>query len=657
MNMKKLILRVGLPAVILIGIFAVVLVRSAGNDTEYTTFTVRQGPLDIKVLEGGNLEAMESQEVKSQVRGYPGPKIIFIEEEGTYITEEDVANKMVLVELDSSEIQEKLTTSQISFKGTEAGLTEALKGYEIQLNQSQSDIYAAELETKFAKLEMAKYLGEEVTEEVLGIIGDGAPRVDLPPPTELSELTEPEEGAQDGDPESNDEPNTVETQPGMDKIELEPVTIEDLRLGHPDIAFSSYVTHDRLGNGAANQELANLTSAAALAEEDLSKAETELAGQDRLWQKKFITDNDFNTAKIRVEKQEAARDAAVKALDIFKNYEFPKQAEKLTSDYVQARRKLARTEQQALSQIAQANAKLLSAQERYQIELKRIEEYEEQIEFCVMRAERPGLVVYGGNDRYWRDEPIKEGTQIRERQTIITIPDTTTMAVKVNIHESDIKKVEVGQKARIRVDAFPDRRLEGEVKKVAVLPDSENRWMNPDLKVYETTIAINSVHEWLKPGMSAEAEILIKRLDNAIYIPLQSVVPKKGKLICFVVENGNPVPREIETSDITVEYIVVTEGLDAGEQVLIRPPEGSRNDEDSEDREEEDSFNDADDTDASDTEVGDAEEAATDDSESADPSDENPAPESDDAEPTPALTEEKLTQTESEAEPTASESD
>ena len=43
---------------------------------------------------------------------------------------------------------------------------EALKGYEIQLNQSESDIYAAELETKFAKLEMEKYLGVDVTREV-----------------------------------------------------------------------------------------------------------------------------------------------------------------------------------------------------------------------------------------------------------------------------------------------------------------------------------------------------------------------------------------------------------------------------------------------------------------------------------------------------------
>ena len=164
----------------------------------------------------------------------------------------------------------------------------------------------------------------------------------------------------------------------------------------------------------------------------------------------------------------------------------------------------------------------------------------------------------------------------------------STMAVKVNVHESDIKNVKVGQNVRVRVESFADKSLKGKVTKVAVLPDSENRWMNPDLKVYETTVAIEGIHEWLKPGMSAETEIMIKRLSDAIYIPLQSVVPQKGILVCFVIENGEPVAREIETADVTIEYIVVISGLSEGELVLIRPPEGSRDDDEKQEDEEED---------------------------------------------------------------------
>lgn len=652
MNFNKMAIRVILPFLVLLAIGAVIIVRGSGSDKQYTTFTVRQGPLDIKVLEGGNVEALESQEVKSQVKGYQGVKILSIVEEGMYITAEDVKNKKVLVELDSSELVEKLTTSQISFKGTEASLTEALKGYEIQINKSESDIYASELETKFARLEMEKYLGVEVTEEVISVIGENVAKpeviVEAAPVVPDEPEESPETNAEEKKPEQSDPGKTPE-QP-----ELPEITLEDLRLGHPDINFSAFVQSERLGDGGANQELSNLKSAAALALADLTKAKTDRDGKRRLLEGEHITLQEFETSEIIVDKEEAGKDASEKALQIFINYEFPKMAEKLMSDFIQARRKLARTEQQALSEIAQANARMASAKARYKIEEKRIREYEEQIEVCIMVAERAGLVVYGGSGRnYWNSEPIKEGATIRERQSIITIPDMSTMAVKVNIHESDIKKVKVGLRARIRVDAFPEMKLEGEVTKVAVLPDAENRWMNPDLKVYATTVAIKGVHEWLKPGMSAETEIFIKRLDDAIYIPLQSVVPQKGKLVCFVIENGEPVPRIIETKDITVEYIIVTSGLKVGEKVLIRPPEGSRDDEDAEDEEGETADEGDDVKDAPDTEAA-SDEKSEDATEEVKPTE----PEEDKEEATPPkAVDPKMTKTDVETEAVAVDSD
>ena len=568
------------------------------DDVEYTTFTVRQGPLDIKVLEGGNLEALENQEVKSQVKGWQGTKILSIVDEGIFITEEEVANKKVLVELDSSELNDKLISSQISFKGTEASLTTARKGLDIQVNQSASDIYASELEMKFAKLEMEKYLDTKVTDLVIEAIEKAdaknkaskvkqdtmlkqdievKPVLDSPEPSAEADVSAEEESPVEEDADSPKQDGPAE------------INLNDLRMGHPEITFSDFVDKEMLGDGAANQELSKLTSEAFLSEEDFEKAKTDFAGKDRLHKKKYITDQELKSAEITVNRQEASVKASQKALEIFKNYEFPKQAEKLMSDFIQAKRKLERTEQQSLSEIAKAKATLASAEARYKIEQDQIAEYEKQIKYCVMVAEQPGLVVYGGSDkgRYWNEEPIKAGSTIRERQTIITIPDMSSMAVKVDIHESDIKKIKVGQTAVIRVDAFPDRKMEGEVTKVAVLPSSQSRWMNPDLKVYETTIKVDGSREWVKPGMSAEVEIMVNHIENATYIPLQSIVPQKGKKVCFVIEGGNPVAREVETGEITVEYVTITKGLEKGEKVLIRPPEGSRDDNEEDDFSEE----------------------------------------------------------------------
>ena len=162
---------------------------------------------------------------------------------------------------------------------------------------------------------------------------------------------------------------------------------------------------------------------------------------------------------------------------------------------------------------------------------------------------------------------------MRERQSIITIPDMTKMSVRVKIHESYIKKVKKSQRARITVDAFPDTVLEGEVSKVGVLPDSQNRWMNPDMKVYLTTITINGTNDWLKPGMSAKVEILANCLSNVVYVPVQAVGPSEGKQVCYVANGHTPECRTVEIGEFNDEFIEIKNGLKEGERVLLRAVE------------------------------------------------------------------------------------
>jgi len=163
---------------------------------------------------------------------------------------------------------------------------------------------------------------------------------------------------------------------------------------------------------------------------------------------------------------------------------------------------------------------------------------------------------------------------VRERQAIITIPDMTRMSVNVKIHETYIKKIQKGQKARITVDAFADKTLTGEVTKVGVLPDSQNRWMNPDLKVYAVTVAIDGTHEWIKPGMSSKVEIMVTKLEDVVQIPVQAVTLNEGKQVCYVLGGFKPERREVEVGEFTDEFIEVKRGLKEGEVVLLRAPGG-----------------------------------------------------------------------------------
>src|SRR6266545_4081116 len=159
--------------VMLILVLAAILLRGgARSASNGVTFTVRRGPLDISVLQGGSVQALESQEIKCEVRvGYQGTKILKIVEEGYQVTEDDVKTNKVLVELDSSELQKQIIQSEIQYQSAVASLTDAQQGYDIQLNQNISDIKAAEQKARFARMDFDKFLGDTVTEQIISQVG------------------------------------------------------------------------------------------------------------------------------------------------------------------------------------------------------------------------------------------------------------------------------------------------------------------------------------------------------------------------------------------------------------------------------------------------------------------------------------------------------
>jgi len=158
-------------AVVAIGAF-LVFKRGDSSGTKIPTFAARRGPLEITVLEGGSLQALESQEIKCEVRvGYQGTKILRIVEEGYFVTEDDVRTNKVLVELDSSDLQKQIVQQEIQYQSALANLTDAQQNYEIQLNQNASDIKAAEQKARFARMDFDKFLGDSVTAELIAELG------------------------------------------------------------------------------------------------------------------------------------------------------------------------------------------------------------------------------------------------------------------------------------------------------------------------------------------------------------------------------------------------------------------------------------------------------------------------------------------------------
>jgi len=543
---------------------------------EGITFEARRGNLQISVLEGGSIEALESQEIRSEVKGGQGTKILKIVEEGYQVTDEDVKEGKILVELDSADLRQRITQQEISFQTTLASFTEATQGYDIQLNQNKTDVKAAEQKAKFARMDLEKFMSDVATREIIAQLNLHEIE-ESTNTTELDDILGGRASGGGGDRGARKSKSDEDFKP----ITADPVVFVETNRP-PPIDYTKYAKTDLLGDGAAKQQLRKLLDDLQVAEQQQNLARAKLQGTQRLFEKGFVTKTELETEEMTFKNNELKIQTATTARDLFIKYEFPKQAEEFVSKFEEALRGLERSRKEAVSKLAQARARFKSAEGRYNIEVAQQKELTEQLEKCVIRAKRTGLVIYGGGNserNYGGYEQIREGATVRERQPIITIPDMKQMALTVKIHESYIKKVSKGLKARLRVDAFPEEELTGEVLKVAVLPDSQNRWMSPDLKVYVTTINIDGVREWVKPGMSAKVEILVKELRDVVHIPLQAIAMMSGKQFCYVVAGGRAEAREVVIGDFNDDFIEIKSGLKEGEKVLLNPPESARREE------------------------------------------------------------------------------
>ena len=534
-------------------------------------FEVKRGDLVIDVLEGGNIHALESLEIKNQVKISAGTKILEIIEEGYEVTEEDVENRKVLARLDPSGIEEMIVDHDVEFQQTEAAYAQSKQNLEIEESESLSEVKLTRQVLRFALLDFQKFVGEKAAREVLQSLS-------LPYDTDTIDIYEQDATAQIIESFDAQRLLTEAGADGQDPTDDSPFTGQTKESRASEVDFGILLETDRLGEGEAEQTIRRLKDEALVAETELAVKREQVEGARRLHAREFLTKQKLDEELVGLEKAELTLQTRETELGLFRDYEFPKEAEKMLSNFEEALLELIREKREAIATVARAEATYRSAKRRYELELKQREDLQVQLESCTIFAEKPGLVAYGGtNNNYYTTryyEAISEGATLKLGQPIITIPDMTALGVDVDIHESHIKKVELGQRAIITADAEADTSLEGHVSKVAVLPDSNASRYNPSLKVYPSTIKIDGAQDFLKPGMTAKVKIIIDELSNVLYVPVQSVFLDEDRQFVFVREGGGHRRQEVVVGNYNDEFIQIREGLREGDQVALRAPDG-----------------------------------------------------------------------------------
>ena len=155
---------------------------------------------------------------------------------------------------------------------------------------------------------------------------------------------------------------------------------------------------------------------------------------------------------------------------------------------------------------------------------------------------------------------------VRERQTIILLPDPSRLQVTADVNEGRINHVKVNMPVTLRLDALPGEIITGVVTKVNEFPQPTNMWMG-NVKEYRITIKLDP-REGLRPGMTADTRILVDKQDNVLMIPTHCVVEHGGDYYAFTCVNGVWDKRKLELGATNGKAVVVISGLKAEDSVV-----------------------------------------------------------------------------------------
>lgn len=357
---------------------------------------------------------------------------------------------------------------------------------------------------------------------------------------------------------------------GIQKTQNESdIAAADLKWELAKLDFKKYV------NGELEQERNKNLGEITLKEEELTRSYESLAFTKRMVLKGYKSQSDLEAEQLAVTKSELALKVQKETLNVLNEYTAKRKIAELEANAKEYERELERVKRKAKAAMIKAEADLESRKLTLEVEIEKYNRWNEQIANSTLRAPQDGEVVYAKeNSRRGSSESIIEkGTSVRERQAIIQLPDVTKMKVDARIHESAINQLEIGQPVFIRINAYPNDVFNGIIDDISSVPLSGS-WPNTDVKEYEVNIFLTDsveVVSKLRPGLTAEIEILASNRQDVLQIPVQAVVNLGSKYFSYVLKNGTPKIMEVEVGEANDTDIEIIKGIEEGYEVVMNP--------------------------------------------------------------------------------------
>jgi len=302
----------------------------------------------------------------------------------------------------------------------------------------------------------------------------------------------------------------------------------------------------------------------------LKRAQDYRKDSEELYKQGYITQIELENDRFAQYEGEIELKKATLALEVLEKYTFPMDLREKQSEVDEASKELERTKKSATASEAKSGADVSAKKSELALIREKLDKFQDQKSKAKIHAPADGLVVYAREGSWHRTEKIiEEGSQVFERQSLIELPDTSSMKVLIRVHETQIEHLNIGAPAVVEIEGHSGRQFKGKVSKIAVLADSQNRWLNPNLKEYQTEVLLDGEFADLKPGATARVEVQMAQLNDVLTVPVQSVFVRNGLYYVFVDGGGDLEPVEVEVGLSSPEYVEIKSGLSEGQQIRL----------------------------------------------------------------------------------------
>jgi HlyD family secretion protein len=324
---------------------------------------------------------------------------------------------------------------------------------------------------------------------------------------------------------------------------------EVVEKGTPVLAFDTSELQRRLDTWTADRD-------SAATQLELQRAAGKVARQDE--------------ALAIAEAQAELRKARLKA-DAPEGLTAVIELEKARLDLQLAEKKVDYLERKAVSAQKQSASEVSRWRHKHDRSAQRVEELKAAIAQLTVTAPRTGTVIHQTN---WRGEKKKVGDNAWRAETVLQIASLDHMEARGEVDEVDIAKVKVGQPVSLRLDAQADLELVGRVRNLGhgvqrSSPETPLKVVMVDIELQPNEAAK------LRPGMRFRGRIETGREEDVLLVPLDAIFPTDDGPVAYR-ERGGVLERVGVTLGARAsDRVVVTEGLQEGDEIARRPEDAS----------------------------------------------------------------------------------